>query len=387
MRPRPPWSWPGGPAIVAIPAKDEAQHIEACLRALASQRGARVDAAVLVVNNTHDRSAIVARSLASALPFALHVVEHNFPPDDACAGQARRMAMEHAAGLAGRDGVLLTTDADGQVAPDWLAHNLACLRVGVEAVAGCAVLDPADALLIPARLHEDDARECAYAAALDEIAALLDPDPWDPLPRHSEQSGASICVTLDAYRRAGGMPAVPLAEDRAFFAALRSVDARIRHAPEVRVVVSGRIEGRAPGGMADTIRRRLACADAWLDDALEPAVNAIRRARLRRRVRQIYAAGIAGTTSARDLALDLGASAERVAAALCAPCFGEAWVTLEAESQSLARVKVAVADLPREMARALQALRRLRELDAVRAEESSSPVLPSLAAAAPAWSG
>ncbi len=297
------------------------------------------------------------------------------------------MAMEHAAALAGRDGALLTTDADGQVAPDWLARNLAYLREGIEAVAGCATLDPADALLIPARLHEDDARECAYAVLLDEIAALLDPDPWDPLPRHTEHSGASTCVTLDAYRRAGGMPAAPLAEDRAFFAALRRVDARIRHAPDVQVVVSGRIEGRAPGGMADTIRRRLTCTDAWLDDALEPVANAIRRARLRKRVRQIFSAGVAGATAVRSLALDLGASPQFVATALQSLCFGEGWATLEAGSAALARVKVAVADLPREMARASQALHRLRELDTARMQESGSPVLPSLAAAAPAWSG
>ncbi len=387
MRPRPPGSRASCPAIVAIPAKDEAEHIGACLHALAMQQGAQADAVVLVVNNTRDGSASLARSLAPALPFALHVVEHDFPVADACAGQARRMAMEYAASVVGRDGALLTTDADGQVAPDWLARNLAYLQDGIEVVAGCAVLDPADALLIPPRLHEDDARECAYAAALDEVAALLDPDPWDPLPRHAEHSGASICVTLGCYRRAGGMPTAPLAEDRAFFAALCRVDARIRHAPEVQVVVSGRTEGRAPGGMADTIRRRLTCTDAWLDDALEPAVNAIRRARLRKRVRRIRAAGVPGATAVRGLAQDLGAPVEIVAAALRSSCFGEAWATLEAESPALARVKVAVADLPREMARASQALRRLRELDMVQVQGSGYPLLPSLAAAAAAWSG
>ncbi|MBV9749953.1 MAG: glycosyltransferase [Acetobacteraceae bacterium] len=387
MRPRPLGSLPGCATVVAIPAKNEAEHIGACLRALAMQQDAQADAVVLVVNNTRDGSAGLARSLAPALPFALHVVEHDFPTADACAGQARRMAMECAAALAGQGGALLTTDADGQVAPDWLARNLAYLDDGIEVVAGCAVLDPADALLIPPRLHEDDARECAYAAVLDEIAALLDPDPWDPLPRHTEHSGASTCVTLSCYRRAGGMPAAPLAEDRAFFAALRRVDARIRHAPDVQVVVSGRTEGRAPGGMADTIRRRLTCADAWLDDALEPAVNAIRRARLRKRVRRICAPGVPEATAMRGLAHDLGAPVEIVAAALRSSCFGDAWATLEAESPALARVKVAVADLPREMARASHALRRLRELDMVRVQGSGYPLLPSLAAAAPAWSG
>ena len=38
-------------------------------------------------------------------------------------------------------------------------------------------------------------------------------------------------MTVAAYWRAGGMPATPLGEDRAFFDALRRMDARIRHAP------------------------------------------------------------------------------------------------------------------------------------------------------------
>jgi len=38
---------------------------------------------------------------------------------------------------------------------------------------------------------------------------------------------------------------------------LRLVDTKIRHAPEVSVSVSGRLKGRAAGGMADMIRRRL----------------------------------------------------------------------------------------------------------------------------------
>ena len=368
----------GGPVIVAIPAKDEAERIGSCLRSLAMQQGARADAVVLLVNNTRDQSATLARSLAPALPFAVHVIEHDYPAALACAGQARRMAMEYAAALAGRTGTLLTTDADGQVAPDWLALNLAHLRGGVEAVAGCVTLDPADAALIPARLHEDDARECAYATALDEIAARLDPDPWDPLPRHTEHSGASICVTLAAYRRAGGISAAPLGEDRAFFTALRRVDARVRHAPEVRVAVSGRIHGRAPGGMADTIRRRLTCADAWLDDALEPAAAATRRARLRSRLRRAYPAGESRGIAGHGLARDLGLAAETMATALSAPYFGEAWAAVEAVSPVLARVRVAVTDLPAEMARAL------RERDGLRARESGASVVPGLAAAAPA---
>ncbi len=336
------------PVLVAIPVKDEAERIGPCLRALAGQKGGAADAVILVVNNTRDGSASLVRARTRA---ALHAARHRarFParPRLRRAGSAHGDGARRRVGVGpGRgQGVLLTTDADGQVAPDWIRQNLAHLAAGAEAVAGRAVLDPADAALIPARLHDDDARECAYAAVLDEIASLLDPDPWDPLPRHAEHSGASICVTLGAYRRAGGMPAAPLGEDRAFFAALRRVDARIRHAPDVQVAVSGRTQGRAPGGMADTIRRRLAQPDAWLDDALEPAEAAVRRARLRRTLRRVPVTP--------DIARTLRLPIEAVAAALDAPWFGEAWATLEASSPALARTRVAVADLPGEMARAL----------------------------------
>ena len=344
--------------------------------AIARQHSAQADSVCLLINNTRDRSATIARDLVPALPFRLEVREQTSPPKSAAAGHARRAAMEWAAELAGARGVLLCTDADGRVTPDWIARNLAHLDEGADAVAGRVELDPVDAAAIPDRLHEDDARECAYAAVLDEIAAHLDPDPWDPLPRHTEHSGASICVTVDAYRRAGGMPAVALGEDRAFFGALRRSDARIRHAPEVRVTVSGRIDGRAPGGMADTIRRRLLAPDLWLDDALEPAAAAVRRARLRWQTRQVFARDACSGPMLRGLALDLGMREGAVATALRTGYFGEAWARIETSSPVLARVRVPVAQLEAEMAAAMSEVERLRS------SAGGAAMLPDLAVAA-----
>ena len=187
---------------------------------------------------------------------------------------------------------------------------------------------------------------------LDEIAALIDPDPWDPWPRHTEHSGASIAVTLDAYRRAGGMPAASLAEDRQFFAALARVDAHIRHAPEIVVTVSGRTVGRAEGGMADTIRRRLTHPDPYLDGALEPAAVHARRARLRNCFRKLHADGSSPDTQVAALAagLELPGAIIRVASNM--RYLGEGWAWLETQSLALPRSHVAVAGLPTEMARA-----------------------------------
>ena len=364
----------GAAVVVAIPVRDEAERIGPCLAALADQVVASPDAVVVLVNNTRDESAAIARAAAPGLPFLLDVVEHDFAAGAAGAGLARRAAMERGAVLAGEGGILLTTDADGRVASDWLAANLAQLAMGADVVAGRAEIDPVEAALIPDRLHEDNARECAYAAVLDEIVALLDPDPWNPLPRHTEHSGASIAVRAAIYRRVGGMPALPTGEDRRFFELLRRVDARIRQALEVRVVVSGRIEGRAPGGMADTIRRRLDQPDRWLDEALESTAMTLRRADLRARARRLHAAGNASERTVGLLARQLGLTPDAIEPALAGPAFGAGWALIEAASPALRRERVPVARLPAEMARALREREALR--DAMKHER-----LPDLAAA------
>ena len=363
-----------GAVCVAIPVRNEAEEIVFCLRALAAQRSACLDGAVLCLNNCTDGTSALVHEAAPSLPFALHVLEVQLPPDLACAGIARRMAMERAVELAGDDGVVLTTDADGRAAPGWLAANLAAIRAGAEVVAGQADIDPIGAALIPRHLHDIDARECAYASLLDEIAALVDPDPADPWPRHDEHSGASIAVTTAAYRRAGGMPAAPLGEDRQFFAALRRIDARIRHDRAARVVVSARVLGRAPGGMADTIRRRMMVVDALIDDRLEPAAAALRRVRLRAYAHRLWRGQ--------------GGSAPRLAAMLCmpiddamrAPYFGEAWAEIERVSPVLQRHRVALADLGRQTSRAARVRDVLRGWNGLSgAEDRDGILLPQAA--------
>ena len=194
--------------------------------------------------------------------------------------------MDHAAGLLEaartRHRVVLTTDADGRACPGWLDANLAALRHGAELVAGVAVADPLDLHLVSGELMRRGALEQRYEDLLAEIEARLDPDRHDPWPNHRAASGASLAVTLDAYRRVGGMPAVPHGEDRAFAAALRAVGARIRHSLDARVLVSLRIQGRAVGGMADAIRERLLMPEAPCDTMLLPVDDHVRQVRARR---------------------------------------------------------------------------------------------------------
>lgn len=329
--------------IVAIPAKDEAERIETCLTAL-DQQNTRPDAVLLLINNCCDATQTIARALAPRLRFRLAVMVRDLPPEQANAGHARRLAMEVAATMAGPDGILLTTDADSVVPPEWVSRNLSALRQGADIVCGRAVIDPSEAALIPAHLHADDARECRLIAMLDELAWTLDPEPHDPLPRHTEASGASLAVTAKAFRLVGGIPAIPAGEDRAFVRALWMIDARVRHDPTIEVMVSGRVIGRAPGGMADAIRRRMVRQDEFTDDQAEPAVDGFWRYSLRRRARRAWM-GFGDPALARDLAV----SGSKVADALTNRFFGQAWADLEALSPVLQRRRVRFVDLDTEI--------------------------------------
>jgi glycosyltransferase involved in cell wall biosynthesis len=335
-----------GRLVVALPVKDEAERLGACLEALTRQDIASDLTILTLVNNSTDDSAAIARGFASNVL----VEEVTLSDPDANAGNARRLAMQMAADIAGADGIVMTTDADGRVMPNWLRANLQAMQAGADVVAGRALIDPIEEALIPLALREADARECQYAALLDEIAAAIDPDPDDPWPRHDEHSGASIAVRVDAFLRAGGVPSLPMGEDRALIRNLRRIDARVRHSPDVQVVVSGRIEGRAKGGMADTIRRRLVCPDMFLDDRLEGARAAMLRSRLRRRARLLWAEGVADFWAVLALATDLELPSACVREKLTLPWFGTAWDDLEIASPVLRRSPVPAANVGDEIA-------------------------------------
>jgi hypothetical protein len=340
------------PTIVAIPAKDEAERIAACLLALDRQTD-RPDRVLLLVNNATDGTAAIARELSLAC--RLDVVTRDLPPDLASAGHARRLVMDLAAAHARPDAILLTTDADTVVAPDWIARNRAAVARGADVVCGRIVVDPVEAALIPAHLHDDDAREGRLTGLIDDLAWALDPEPHDPPPRHTEASGASIAVTAAAFARAGGIPLVRSGEDRAFVRTLWMRDAKVRHDPTIEIAVSGRIVGRAEGGMADAIRRRMIQQDEFADDQLEPAADAHRRYGLRARARRAWAGGLANPS----LCHDLGLGAVAVVDALVKPHFGAAWAALEAVSPALRRRRVRFAELRREIAIAQTLLQRL----------------------------
>ncbi len=355
--------------IVAIPTKDEAERLPACLSALAAQTdssGRSLDSGAFGVaifaNNCVDESAEVARSMAPGLPFLLRVFEASLLPPFAHAGGARRAAMDLAETWlleqSQHDGVILTTDADSRVSRDWIANNVAAIDAGADAVLGRIVLDE-EGELLPETLHRRGALESAYEALLTEIAALLDPLDYNPWPHHATISGATLAVTRDAYRRVGGLPSVPLGEDKAFIAELGRHDARIRFCPRVEVTTSGRVNGRAPGGVADTLRLRSETPDAFCDEALEPMPIAIMRASWRGRLRRLYHSGRLNTE--RDWSASLAIAPRRARQLCSAGTFGELWSAVEASSPTLRRRPLTPAALPAQITEARRALERLRK--------------------------
>jgi glycosyltransferase involved in cell wall biosynthesis len=332
--------------VVALPVRNEAARIGACLHALAVQAGAAVDRVVLLLNNCTDDTRACADASAAALGLTIECVERTLYGVQASAGFARRLAMQHAAsGLTDRD-ILTTTDADGRVAPNWVAETRRALGRGVDAVCGRAVIDPTEAQMIPASLHADDALELRLGGLLDEITWLLDPVSYDPWPRHSEHSGASIAVTVAAWRRAGGMPALSSGEDRAFIDKIRYMDGRVRHPKDVWVTVSGRLEGRAEGGMADTMRRRIVRQDEFTDSTIEPARLRYRRIVLRAQARALWDGCWA---ESHDFARAAGVPRDVVRAALDCRFFGRAWEILERACPFLSPRRVRFTELPREI--------------------------------------
>jgi len=242
---------------IALPVKDEEDDLPACLAALDAAAGRHAgpvfivafandctDDSIALLRRWRPRHACLIWRAVSLLPGSRH------------AGWARRLAFDAAADLLGDDrAVLLSTDADTQVAPDWIDRTIAHIDAGADAVAGRALTRRADRRALGKRALRRLNQLGRYYTALDYLRAARAPEQHDSWPRHYYEGGASIALTLGLYRRIGGAPTPSVAEDRALFDRVRAHGGRVRHPLDVRVFTSCRIAGRAPGGMADTLAR------------------------------------------------------------------------------------------------------------------------------------
>lgn len=255
--------------MVCVPARDEVERLPRLLRSLTAQDGFSEEARLRVViaaNNCSDGTveavlAMIASGETAALD--LRLIETTLAPADAHVGTARRLALDTGADWLDEkgceDGVLLTTDADAWLPPDWVAANLGALCTA-EIVGGRLIIaretepDP-----VVASLH---ARIEGYWQAVRALEDRFDPPAHDPAPRHGDHTGASLALRAGLYRAVGGLPALRRGEDNALVARVQEQGGRLRHCPAVSVHVSDRAQGRAEGGMAVEMIRRLAVIGA-----------------------------------------------------------------------------------------------------------------------------
>lgn len=238
---------------VVVPVHDEEAHLDRCLAALDGARRA-VDGHVevhlaVVLDACGDASTEVARRWRRrwAHPGRFAVVES----DAANVGAARRQGLatllEDRRLRPHRRTWLASTDADSQVPPDWLSHQLGLNAAGHRAWGGTVVLD---------RGH----RQLTGAQRAFWGRYLNAPDP--------HVHGASMGCDAEAYLAAGGFAALATGEDHHLHRALRAAGVAVHHDGGAPVRTSAREHGRAPDGFAADLRaardahRRRGAADA-----------------------------------------------------------------------------------------------------------------------------
>ncbi len=212
---------------VVVPARDEAERIDACLTALeVAASWSDVPAQIVVVaDGCLDDTAARARRHPGVV-----VLE----TEGSNVGGARAAGARLA--LAGGATWLASTDADSLVPADWLTAQLEFARAGAEVVIGA--VHPRFADLTP-----------------DEVE-------WWHRTHDGGQAlgnihGANLGIDATAYRRAGGYRALPEHEDTDLVRRLRLSGAVVVATERGMVETSGRHVGRTPGGYARYLREDL----------------------------------------------------------------------------------------------------------------------------------
>ncbi len=259
---------------VAIPARNEEKVILPCLNALIGQKDIDLTTikVVFMLNNCTDGTLDALQSLNAQMPFQVVIGQVTLPNGYQNAGWARKLAMDCAHALTRPDGYILSSDADSVADKDWIACKQAEFEKGVDAVAGFVTADWDELKKMPEDVLKLGALEWDYQGLSAEVEAKADHQPHDPWKRHNQNCGASMGISAELYQEIGGLPPLPVGEDRAMFDAVRDRDGKIRHSLSAHVTASARMVGRASGGMADALKTR--GSEVYLcDDILEPADN------------------------------------------------------------------------------------------------------------------
>ncbi len=293
---------------VVVPVRNEAEYLFKTLENLANQIdlngkpfAVKSFEILLLINNCDDDSLAVASNFQRNYPaLNLHIKEIRLAAERANIGFVRRLLMNEAARRLNSNqrggGIILTTDSDTRVAPDWIAQNLREIENGADAVGGRILLDDFELGKMDAaarRIHLLDEKYRLLAA---EFEWFLDELPSADFPRHHQHFNASFAVTTAAFERTGGVPEVEFLEDVAFHQSLLRNDARIRYSPNVRVFTSARTCGRAALGLSTQLREWKLMGENGDVYLVESAQAIEKRLLQRKEIRRLQRKFIAGNS-------------------------------------------------------------------------------------------
>jgi cellulose synthase/poly-beta-1,6-N-acetylglucosamine synthase-like glycosyltransferase len=225
---------------VVIPAQNEELTIQRCIAHVLAAHdhcGRPAPLWIVVVADACDDATV--RLARTALGSCGEVIEGS----PRSPGSARRLGaaavLDHFGQANAAHIWLANTDADTFVALDWLKVHLDHADEGVDAVAGIVQLEPS------AAVREDIHRVFreTYHLGVDGT--------------HTHVHGANLGVRADAYLDVGGWSHLAVAEDHCLWRRLKLRGWRLRSSVKSVVMTSARLHGRALGGFADTMRRRL----------------------------------------------------------------------------------------------------------------------------------
>lgn len=210
---------------IVVPAHDEESLIAQCLHSLRvaarcpQLRGEAVHV-VVALDSCSDGTEAIARRMGA------HCV----------AVQARNVGMARAAGAQAAVSAgarwLAFTDADSEVAPDWMSQQLAQRS---DAVCGTVQVRDWSGHGVQVQRHFHDT--------------------YQDRDGHRHIHGANMGVSTRAYQRAGGFAPLACSEDVALVHALQACGERIAWSAAPRVTTSARRHYRAAGGFGATLER------------------------------------------------------------------------------------------------------------------------------------
>lgn len=237
--------------VIAVPARDEAARLPACLDAIRlavdAARSLDLIGTVVVAVAAHCCCAatveMASTSLATTasgpgrhqLSGVVWVYDHA-----AQVGEVRtQLVLEalHATGVSPDHAWLFSTDADTRVPPSWIIDGLQLAdTTGADLITGMVDLDPAG--LDPAVIELHDHL----------IGTGMHPD-----GTHDHAYAANLMIKMDTFLQLGGFPAVDHGEEHALLAAARSAGCCCLSNSAWRVITSGRTVGRASRGLATVL--------------------------------------------------------------------------------------------------------------------------------------